>query len=190
MLLFALCLNPLIHTLEQNLTGIQIGSRLTKATVVAYEDNMTVFVTSPADILQIQGALTCYAATSGARVNIEKSKAIAFGTWDTSTKITDIPYHTETTILGFLITATVRESAQKCWSRATALIRAQAKDAYYRELTLDYIHEYLLAKVWYLTQFYPPPERTSTEHRNLVDHMEGTNLPGPHVNLTQEEERR
>ena len=122
---------------------------------------MTVFVTSPADIPKIQDALTCYAATSGARVNIEKSKVIAFSTWDTSTKIMDIPYHTETTILGFLVTATVRESARKCWSRVTALIRAQAKDAYYRELTLkriNYIHEYLLAKVWYLTQIYPPSE--------------------------------
>ena len=79
-------------------------------------------------------------------------------------KIMDIPYHTETTILGFLVTATVRESARKCWSRATALMRAQSKDAYYRELTLDkrinYIHEYLLAKEWYLTQIYPPPENS------------------------------
>jgi hypothetical protein len=145
MLLFALCFNPLIRTLEQNLTGIYIGSRCTKATVVAYADDVTVFVTSPADIPKIKDALTCCAATSGARVNIEKSKAIAFGTLDTSTKIMDIPYHTETTILGFLITAIVRESAQKCWSRTTALKRAQAKDAYYRELTLDkrinYIHD-------------------------------------------------
>jgi len=85
--------------------------------------------------------------------------------------------------LEVLVTATVRESARKCWSRETALIRAQAKDAYYRELTLDkrinYIHEYLLAKVWYLTQIYP----TSTEHINVVVHMEGTNIPDPHVNL-------
>jgi len=76
----------------------------------------------------------------------------------------DIPYHTETTILRVLITTTVRESARKCWSRATALIRAQAKDAYSRKLTLDkrinYIHEYLLAKVWYLTQIFPPPEES------------------------------
>ena len=88
---------------------------------------MTVFVTSPTDIPKIQDALTCCAAASGARVNIEKSKVIAFGTWDTSTKIMDTPYHTETTILGFLVTATVRKSARKCWSRATALIRAQGR---------------------------------------------------------------
>ena len=113
LLLFELCLNPLIITLEQNLTGIQIGSRRTKATVVAYADDVAVFVTSPAYIPKIQNALTCYAASSGARVNVEKSKAIAFGTWDTSTKIMDIPYHTEITILGFLVTATVRESAWK-----------------------------------------------------------------------------
>jgi hypothetical protein len=162
MLFFAFCLNPLIRTLEQNITGIQIGSQRVKTTVVAFADDVTVFVASPADIPRIQDVLTCYAAASGARVIIEKSKAITFGTWDTSTKIMDIPYHTETTILEFLVTATVRESACKCWSRATTLIRKQAKDAYSRELTLDkrinYIHEYLLEKVWYLTQIYPPPE--------------------------------
>jgi len=54
MLLFALCLNPLIRTLEQNLTGMQIGSRRTKATVVAYADDATVFFTSPADIPKIK----------------------------------------------------------------------------------------------------------------------------------------
>jgi hypothetical protein len=116
---------------------------------------VTVFVTSPSDIPKIQDALTSYAAASGARVSIEKLEAIAFGTWDTR-------YHTETTVLGFLVTATIRESARKCWSRATALIRAQAKDAHYSELALDkrinYIHEYLLAIVWYLTQISPPPE--------------------------------
>jgi hypothetical protein len=62
------------------------------------------------------------------------------------------------------VTATVRESARKCWSRARALIRAQAKDAYYREQTLDkrinHIQEYLLAKIWYLTQIYPHPEES------------------------------
>jgi len=95
-----LCLNLLIRTFEQNLTGIQIGSRRTKATVVAYADDVTVFVTSPTDIPKYKmHLLTCYAAASGARVNIEKSKAIIFGTCDTSTKNMDIPYHTETTTL-------------------------------------------------------------------------------------------
>jgi len=57
----------------------------------------------------------------------------------------DTLYHTETTILGFLVTSTVQESARNCWSGATAHIRAQAQEAYYRDLTLDkrinYIHD-------------------------------------------------
>ena len=121
---------------------------------------MWVFVTSPADIPKIQDALTCNTATSGVRVNIGKSKAIAFCTGDTFTKIIDIPYHTETYSLGFLFTASLPGSARKIWSRATAFIRAQAKDAYYRELILDKgindIREYPLGKVWYPTQIYPP----------------------------------
>ena len=78
-LLFALCLNPLLRTIEENFTGIQIGRRRSKTTVIAYADDVTIFVTSQADITKIQEALLCYEAASGARVNIEKSRAIAIG---------------------------------------------------------------------------------------------------------------
>jgi len=41
-------------------------------------------------------------------------------------------------------------------------IRAQARDAYVRELSLDrriqYVHDFLLAKVWYVAQIFPPPD--------------------------------
>ena len=41
-------------------------------------------------------------------------------------------------------------------------IRAQARDAYNRELNLDnriqYVHDYLMAKVWYVAQIFPPPD--------------------------------
>ena len=100
MQLFALCLNPLLCMLDEKLTGIQIGLRSKKTTVVAYADNFTIFVTSPADIQPIQEAIRCYQAVSGARLNIKKSKAMAIGSWDASTDIMGIPYHTTIKILG------------------------------------------------------------------------------------------
>ena len=45
MQLFAMCLNPLLFTLENNLAGIQIGRRRVKTTVVAYADDVTIFAT-------------------------------------------------------------------------------------------------------------------------------------------------
>ena len=65
MQLFAMCLNPLFCTLENNLAGIRIGRSRIKTTVVAYADDGTNFVTSPTDILKIQEALHCFEEASG-----------------------------------------------------------------------------------------------------------------------------
>jgi hypothetical protein len=119
-------------------------------------------VTSPDDIPVKQEALLCYEAASGAKVNIGNSKALAIGRWDISMKIMDISYHTEARILGFHVTTTVNPSARKCWSTITDGIRAKVRDAYNRELNLDkriqYVHDYLMTKVWYVAQIFAPPD--------------------------------
>ena len=95
------------------------------------------------------------------KLNIGKSRALAISPWDTSVRIIDIPYHTEANILGFHITSKVQDSAHKSWTITTAQIRAPTQDAYCRDLSLDkriqYVHDYLMARVWYLAQMYPPP---------------------------------
>jgi len=74
----------------------------------------------------------------------------------------DIPYLSEANIPGFHITSKVQDSAHTIWTITTARIGAQAQDAYYRDLSLDkmiqYVHDYLIAKIWYLAQIYPPPD--------------------------------
>jgi hypothetical protein len=73
----------------------------------------------------------------------------------------DIPYYNEVWILGFYVTSTVNASARRGWYTLKDRIRAQAPDAYARELSLDrriqYVRDYLLAKVWYVAQIFPPP---------------------------------
>jgi hypothetical protein len=74
----------------------------------------------------------------------------------------DISYFNEIRILGFYVTSTVNATARRSWYTVTDRIRAQARDAYARELSLDrriqYVHDYLLAKVWYVVQIFPPPD--------------------------------
>ena len=94
MLLFAICLNPLIEVLDQTLTGIRIG-RGTRTAVVAYADDITVFVTDPNDIPALVETLQMYEKATGARVNIRKSKAMAVGAWNTTVNMMNIPYCTE-----------------------------------------------------------------------------------------------
>jgi hypothetical protein len=94
---------------------------------MAYADDVTILVTSPTDIQTIQETLHCYEEATGANVNIGKSRAVAIGSWDTSHRIMDIPYHNEATILGLHITSTVQASALRGWTLTTARIRAHAQ---------------------------------------------------------------
>ena len=55
---------------------------------------------------------------------------------------------------------TIQQSAINSWRTVIGKIRAQARDAYSRTLSLDqrvlYVHNYLLAKAWYTAQILPP----------------------------------
>jgi len=50
MTLFVLCLNPLLNALEKKPTGVKIGGRGTKTTVIAYADDVTIVVSKTEDI--------------------------------------------------------------------------------------------------------------------------------------------
>jgi len=69
-------------------------------------------VTSQQDILKTQDTIDNYAAASGARINITKSKAMAVGAWDTSINVINTPYYTEMKILAIHLTSTVHQSAK------------------------------------------------------------------------------
>ena len=124
MQLFALCLNQLIQTLEEELKIIQIGRGQSKAAVIAYADDVAIFLTTPDYVRKLQEILLTYEATTGAKVNMRKSRALALGTWDTSTKIMHIPYHSDVKIQGFHFTNTVNTSAKETWSMVTTRVRA------------------------------------------------------------------
>jgi len=82
--------------------------------------------------------------------------------WDTNTNIMNFPYYTDVKILGFSIVSTIKQSTRNTWSNIVCKIRAQARDAYCRDLCLSqrilYIHAFLLAKVLYTAQVFPAPD--------------------------------
>jgi len=108
----------------------RMGRHRARTSVVAYADDVTIFVTTPTDITKLHEAIHCFEAASGARVNTQKPRAIAFWSWDKSIEIMNIPYHDTATILGFQIKNTVGESALASWTKTTAKIRAHAQEAY------------------------------------------------------------
>jgi len=61
MLLFALCVDPLHSIFDQKLLDIRIGKRARKTlVVVAYTDDIIIFVKTPTDVPVIRYAIQCY----------------------------------------------------------------------------------------------------------------------------------
>jgi hypothetical protein len=160
MTFFTLCINPLIYLVEQ-LQGIRVNWRQRKTAVVAYADNVTVLVTAPEEIAASEEALGWYEEATGAEWNIAKSHAMAVGFWNTTRTVMNIPSSTEVKVLGIQIANKTAQSAVSSWMRFTNMVRLQTREAYSRYLDLaqliQYVHTYMLAKLWHTAQVLPAP---------------------------------
>jgi len=172
---------------DENLAAAHLGPHNNRTAVIAYVDDVTIILRSPKDIPIVQEAIPCYEDSSGAKLNIQKSKAMALGSWDTSHTIMGIPYHTELRILGIKMTKTIQQSAINSWRAEIGKIRAQSRDAHSRTLSLDqtvlYVHNYLLATAWYTAQILPPTQRlhTATKYGHGLVPVAGRHLSGPTI---------
>ena len=148
MTLYSICLKPLIQTIDKNISGIRIGKTQTRTAIVAYADDVTVFLTRVEDIPKLEGTLHRFEAATGAKVNVTKSRTLALGNWNKSNTIINIPNYNDVTILGYQFT-NINTAAAKTWSSVVARMQATAQDAYQRHLTLDkriQFVQHLLAK--------------------------------------------
>jgi hypothetical protein len=55
----------------------RIGLYPTQSSVIAYADEVTLFLTSLSKIPKLRDILGCYEKASGAKINVQKSKAMA-----------------------------------------------------------------------------------------------------------------
>jgi len=133
---FQIMFGPLLCMLDDKLNTNTTRSRTKRTTVIAYADDVTIILRSQEEIPVVQEALRCYASASGARLNIQKSKALALGSWNTSHSILGIPYHDDLKILGVHMANTILQSATISWKTVTGKIRAQARETYCRDLSL------------------------------------------------------
>jgi hypothetical protein len=136
MVLYALCLHPLLQTLENTLSGIQIGRNKPIAPVIAYADDITVVVTKPGDYDKILQSIKIYEKETGARLNTKKSKALAIANWTAPAMALGIEFQNHITILGIKYTATIGATIKANWDHVINVIRAQARRAYTRQLSL------------------------------------------------------
>ena len=163
MILYALCLQPLLNTLEKKITGIYVGGTRCSP-VVAYADDVTVLVTNHADLDHIHHSIAHYEKATGAKLNKQKSNALAIGNWTAPEEPLGIKFREKIKILGIEFGPAIRTSTKASWDKIVGAVRAQARTAYARELCLakriQYVQIYLLSKIWYVAQLLPP----STAH--------------------------
>jgi hypothetical protein len=151
MLIYSFCINPLLTALHEALPGVHIDRRKKHTSVLAYADDVSIFITSPADIPKVRDVIGCYAKAPGTTINTTKSKILALGTWDTRLNILDVPYKDTLTILGMKLSNYIALSSEPSWAQTTAKIKAKAQNDYSRILNFDkrvrFIHEQLYAYV-------------------------------------------
>jgi hypothetical protein len=108
----------------------------------------------------VMAAVLQYEKATGAKLNIRKTKALPIGAWAPTPNAHGIQYQEQIQVLGFTMTKTTNRSHRLCWEQVVQKIRIQAANAYYRDLSLphriQYVHMYLLAKLWYTTHIFPP----------------------------------
>ena len=98
--------------------------------MVAYANDISIFVTRPTDVPVISDAIQCYEKATGAHLNTRKPKALSVGGWITSTDTLNIPYHAEIKILGVTFASTIEHSMNKSWANVAGKVRAQVRDTY------------------------------------------------------------
>jgi hypothetical protein len=175
MALYTLCLQPFLNMLDQRLTGIRIGSDHGPMSVVAYADDVTIFLTSITDLQVVEEAIQLFEKAYGARLNPTKSRALPIGRWRTFDTVRDIAYHPSVTILGVSFWSTIQKSATATWTHLTGQVRTLARESYPRDLCfahrIQYVHTYLLAKIWYTAQIFLVPRQTVQQLTTAVTYF-------------------
>ena len=194
MALYTLCLHPLLQYLDQKLPGVKIRRRARHTAVVAYADDVTLFISAVTDFAIIEEALLLFEKASEASINPRKSKVLGVGGWRAQETIRGIQYHPSVTILGITFWATIYQTTKDTWARITGKVRTQAKKAYDRDPCLarriQYVHNCLKSKLWYTAQILLTHQtvHATLDYSRDVVHLEGNNFQSETLNSTAPEE--
>ena len=97
--------------------------------MLAYADDITVFLSSREDIEKVHKAIRIYEQATGAQLNPNKSRALAVGGWTEPITPFGIELFQQVKILGVTFGSTVDATVQEVWTKVTNAVRAQARTA-------------------------------------------------------------
>ena len=67
---------PLLNALEKKLTGVKIGGRGTKTTVIAYDDDATIVVSKPENISNVHDTQRKYKGQLGQKLTFKNRRPL------------------------------------------------------------------------------------------------------------------
>jgi len=127
MVLYALCLQPFLNFLNRKMARIKIGNKMSSTAVVAYAEEVTIFVTHEGEHDIVEEAINLFEKASGALLNPQKSKAIATGGWNTTATIRAIGYYQSATIIGVPFWGTIKQTMDDTWARIIGKVRIKGR---------------------------------------------------------------
>ena len=168
--------SPLCY-LDTHLKGVRLGRTGHRKAVVAYADDIMIFVLQREDFRVARDAIQHYEKASGSRLNIQKSKALAVGGWTGTKSELGVDFVSNVRILGITFSNTIDGAPHNRWSRTASKVKRQVQKAYARNLCLvqriRYVHSTLLAPTWYVAQILPPPETCTRELKTAISRYLG-----------------
>jgi hypothetical protein len=159
MLLFRFALNPLLYRTDRYIKGIQINHRQRNTAVIAYADDVTVFLTDPSDMDVVVDILMQYMNATGALINVQKSTVLTIGTWDTTRTVMDTPYRQDAKIPGVRSASSIARQMLLSWSTVVPNIKMYGtRSASQNTLSSagdTVCKSFLSPKLWYMAQVFP-----------------------------------
>jgi hypothetical protein len=96
------------HHVKKRLSGVRIGPDSEPVSIVAYADDVTIFLTPTDDLSTVQEAIHQFEKASGAQLNMRKSRALPIGRWPAPDNILGVPCQRHVRILGIHFWGTLR----------------------------------------------------------------------------------
>ena len=167
MILFTITTIPLIHMIENNnkIRGIKTKFN-NEIKVLAYADDMTIFITNNSGIEETYKIYKKYALASECKLNEDKTEILRLGTW--KYKMPGEEKHkdeirSEIKILGAIFTSSKQETSNKNWEQKIEKIDNIIKSYETRKLSLIgkilLTNTTLLSQIWHVGCIIKPEEK-------------------------------
>lgn len=156
MLMFSVCLSPLVTKLHMRLEGVVLVDSCIK--VSTYADDMYSILRSHHDAMVVSEELGEFGDVSGLCENKAKSAALPVSRWDTNVAI-GYKYVDHCKVLGVVFARTISKTISMNWPQLVTSVRGILIDSCNRNLTLTqrvyFASTYGLSKIWHVAQVVP-----------------------------------